>query len=197
MTALIDYNAGNVFSVMAAFRRLGEQTVLTDDAGTILAADRVVFPGVGYASSAMQEIKKRGLDDVIRLVRKPFLGICLGMQLLCSHSEEGHTEMLSILPADVRLFDKGVCKKIPQIGWNRVYGASCPLFEGIEDGSWFFFDHSYYVPLAGCTAAKAEYYGFEYSAAIANDNFFGVQFHPEKSGSAGERLLANFLKLEV
>lgn len=197
MTALIDYNAGNVFSVMAAFRRLGEQTVLTDDARTILAADRVVFPGVGYASSAMQEIKKRGLDDVIRLVRKPFLGICLGMQLLCSHSEEGHTEMLSILPADVRLFDKGVCKKIPQIGWNRVYGVSCPLFEGIEDGSWFFFDHSYYVPLAGCTAAKAEYYGFEYSATIANDNFFGVQFHPEKSGSAGERLLANFLKLEV
>ena len=197
MTALIDYNAGNVFSVMAAFRRLGEEAVLTDDAETILAADRVVFPGVGYASSAMQEIKKRGLEDIIRQVKKPFLGICLGMQLLCSHSEEGHTEMLSILPADVRLFDNGVCKKIPQIGWNRVYGVSCPLFEGIEDGSWFFFDHSYYVPLAGCTAAKAEYYGFEYSAAIAKDNFFGVQFHPEKSGSAGERLLANFLKLEV
>lgn len=199
MTAMIDYNAGNVFSVSAAFRRLGEEVVLTSDRETILSADRVVFPGVGYASAAMDEIAKRNLSEVISLVEKPFLGICLGMQLLCRSSQEGDVDMLGVIDAPVLRFDPQQCRKIPQIGWNRVYAhPDSQLFDGIGQGSWFFFDHSYYVPLLDeGTEARTEYYGFWYSSAITRGNFHGVQFHPEKSGKAGERLLANFLSLEA
>ena len=143
MTAMIDYNAGNVFSVAAALRRLGEEVVLTDQADVILSADRVVFPGVGYADAAMKELERRGLVDVLTRVEVPFLGICLGMQLMCRHSQEGDVDMLSIVDAPVVRFERDVCRKIPQIGWNRVYGMDCPLFDGIRDGSWFFFDHAH------------------------------------------------------
>lgn len=196
MIALVDYRAGNVFSVTSALERLGAEVVLTRDADVILSADRVVFPGVGYAKSAMDELEARGLLPVLRAVRRPFLGICLGMQLMCSHSDEGDTELIGIVDASVERFDAGVCRKIPQIGWNRILRPRGPLFDGIRDGEWFFFDHSYYVPLLGdATVCETEYYGFEYTSALGVDNFYGVQFHPEKSGKAGERLLANFLEL--
>ena len=146
----------------------------------------------------MKELERRGLVDVLTRVEVPFLGICLGMQLMCRHSQEGDVDMLSIVDAPVVRFERDVCRKIPQIGWNRVYGMDCPLFDGIRDGSWFFFDHSYHVPLMeqGC-AARTEYYGYEYSSAISKGLFFGVQFHPEKSGKDGSRLLANFLSMEA
>ncbi len=198
MIAVVDYNAGNVFSVISAFERLGQSVVLTSDRDTILSADRVVFPGVGYASAAMKELEMRDLISTLRMVRAPFLGICLGMQLMCSFSEEGNTPLLGLVNSRVRLFDRTVCRKIPQIGWNRVYDYDDPLFDGIEDGSWFFFDHSYYVPLsAEATAARTEYYGFEYTSALRKNNFHGLQFHPEKSGKAGERVLLNFISPEV
>lgn len=198
MTAVVDYNAGNVFSVLCALERLGEKAEVTSDGEKILSADRVIFPGVGYAVSAMEELEKRGLVDVLKRVKRPFLGICLGMQLMCSFSEEGNTGMLSIVDAGVRRFDPSICQKIPHIGWNTVYDLKGPLFEGIKDGSYFFFDHSYYVPLMGmATSAVTGYYGFCYTSALERDNFFGVQFHPEKSGKAGSILLENFLNMEM
>ena len=198
MTAVVDYNAGNVFSVLCALERLGEKAEVTSDRERILSADRVIFPGVGYAVSAMEELEKRGLADVLTSVKCPFLGICLGMQLMCSFSEEGNTGMLSIVDADVRRFDPSICPKIPHIGWNTAYDLKGPLFEGIKDGSYFFFDHSYYVPLLGrATSAVTSYYGFGYTSALERDNFFGVQFHPEKSGKAGSILLENFLNMEI
>lgn len=198
MTAVVDYNAGNVFSVLCALERLGEKAEVTSDRERILSADRVIFPGVGYAMSAMEELEKRGLTDVLTSVKRPFLGICLGMQLMCSFSEEGNTGMLSIVDADVRRFDPSICPKIPHIGWNTAYDLKGPLFEGIKDGSYFFFDHSYYVPLLGsATSAVTSYYGFGYTSALERDNFFGVQFHPEKSGKAGSILLENFLNMEI
>lgn len=198
MTAVVDYNAGNVFSVLCALERLGEKAEVTSDRERILSADRVIFPGVGYAVSAMEELEKRGLADVLTNVKRPFLGICLGMQLMCSFSEEGNTGMLSIVDADVRRFDPSICPKIPHIGWNTAYDLKGPLFEGIKDGSYFFFDHSYYVPLLGsATSAVTSYYGFGYTSALERDNFFGVQFHPEKSGKAGSILLENFLNMEI
>lgn len=198
MTAVVDYNAGNVFSVLCALERLGEKAEVTSDRERILSADRVIFPGVGYAMSAMEELEKRGLADVLTSVKRPFLGICLGMQLMCSFSEEGNTGMLSIVDADVRRFDPSICPKIPHIGWNTAYDLKGPLFEGIKDGSYFFFDHSYYVPLLGsATSAVTSYYGFGYTSALERDNFFGVQFHPEKSGKAGSILIENFLNMEI
>lgn len=198
MTAVVDYNAGNVFSVLCALERLGEKAEVTSDRERILSADRVIFPGVGYAMSAIEELEKRGLADVLTSVKRPFLGICLGMQLMCSFSEEGNTGMLSIVDADVRRFDPSICPKIPHIGWNTAYDLKGPLFEGIKDGSYFFFDHSYYVPLLGsATSAVTSYYGFGYTSALERDNFFGVQFHPEKSGKAGSILLENFLNMEI
>ena len=198
MTAVVDYNAGNVFSVLCALERLGEKAEVTSDRERILSADRVIFPGVGYAVSAMEELEKRGLADVLTNVKRPFLGICLGMQLMCSFSEEGNTGMLSIVDADVRRFDPSICPKIPHIGWNTAYDLKGPLFEGIKDGSYFFFDHSYYVPLLGsATSAVTSYYGFGYTSALERDNFFGVQFHPEKSGKAGSILIENFLNMEI
>lgn len=198
MTAVVDYNAGNVFSVLCALERLGEKAEVTSDGEKILSADRVIFPGVGYAVSAMEELEKRGLVDVLKRVKRPFLGICLGMQLMCSFSEEGNAGMLSIVDAGVRRFDPSICPKIPHIGWNTAYDLKGPLFEGIKDGSYFFFDHSYYVPLLGmATSAVTAYYGFRYTSSLERDNFFGVQFHPEKSGKAGSILLENFLNMEM
>lgn len=196
MTAVVDYNAGNIFSVMAALVRLGDKPVLTSDPDAILSADRVVFPGVGYAKAAMAELEKRNLVEVLRAVKAPFLGICLGMQLMCSWSEEGDVDMLGIVDSPVVLFDRALCPKVPQIGWNTVHNLKGPLFEGIREGEWFYFDHSYHAELLPQgTAAATEYCSIEYASAIRKDNFHGVQFHPEKSGNAGSRLLANFLAL--
>lgn len=196
MTVLIDYDAGNVFSVTAALERLGEEVVLTDDPATILSADHVVFPGVGHASAAMCKLEERGLVDVLRAVKAPFLGICLGSQLMLSSSDEGPARCLGLVPGTVKRFDKGQVHRIPQIGWNQVHYQDNPIFEGIKQDDWFFFDHSYYMePGEGCSLAVSQADAFTYSSAIVMDNFFGVQFHPEKSGRAGSRLLANFLEV--
>ena len=196
--AIIKYNAGNLFSVDYALKRLGLEPTITADKETLRGADKVIFPGVGEAETTMKHLKATGLDQLIKDLKQPVLGICLGMQLMCSFSEEGNTGMLSIVDADVRRFDPSICPKIPHIGWNTAYDLKGPLFEGIKDGSYFFFDHSYYVPLLGsATSAVTSYYGFGYTSALERDNFFGVQFHPEKSGKAGSILLENFLNMEI
>ncbi len=196
MTAVVDYNAGNVFSVLCALERLGEKAEVTSDGEKILSADRVIFPGVGYAVSAMEELEKRGLVDVLKRVKRPFLGICLGMQLMCSFSEEGNAGMLSIVDAGVRRFDPSICPKIPHIGWNTAYDLKGPLFEGIKDGSYFFFDHSYYVPLLGmATSAVYAYFRFCFYSSPLRDNFFCVQCFSPKKGKDGFLLLENFLHM--
>jgi glutamine amidotransferase len=194
-TAILKYNAGNVESVRNALRRLGVEPVLTDDAETLRAADRVIFPGVGEASTAMSYLHERGLDDVLRSLTRPVLGICLGMQLLCEFSEENDTECLRLLPYRVRRFQSDTLK-IPQMGWNNVFGLKSPLFEGIAEDSFMYFVHSFYVEKGAETIALCDY-GVEFSAAVKHKNFYAVQFHAEKSGAVGERILKNFLDLEV
>lgn len=196
MVAVIDYNAGNVRSVCFALERLGASPVITSDPEAILSADHVIFPGVGEASSAMEELRKRELIPVLREVKAPFLGICLGMQLMNSFSEEGNTELLGLTGERVTLFPSGRGYKIPHVGWNTVNPKnSSPLFRGIPEGTYMYFVHSYYVPLCSEAAALSEYDGITFTSALEKDNFFGVQFHPEKSGVQGERLLENFLCL--
>ncbi|HLO81726.1 MAG TPA: imidazole glycerol phosphate synthase subunit HisH [Chitinophagaceae bacterium] len=190
---IVKYNAGNIQSVLYALERIGEQAVVTDDHEQIRQADKVIFPGVGEASSAMAYLKERGLDQVLKELKQPVLGICLGMQLMCRHSEENDTECLGIFDEPVIRFvagDSGM--KIPQIGWNRVVETSSPLFKGINDGSYFYFVHSYYAARGAHTIGVADYIQ-PYSAALHQGNFYGVQFHPEKSAVAGEQLLRNFL----
>jgi glutamine amidotransferase len=190
---IVKYNAGNIQSVLYALERIGEQAVVTDDHEQIRQADKVIFPGVGEASSAMAYLKERGLDQVLKELKQPVLGICLGMQLMCRHSEENDTECLGIFDEPVIRFvagDSGM--KIPQIGWNRVVETSSPLFNGITDGSYFYFVHSYYAARGIHTIGVADYIQ-PYSAALHKGNFYGVQFHPEKSAVAGEQLLRNFL----
>ena len=194
MIAVIKYNAGNILSVMCALERLGAEAVLTDDPDTIRRAGRVIFPGVGEASTAMRYLDERGLSDVIRGLDQPFLGICLGMQLMCSFSEEGNTECLGIFPEHVRLFPKGQGYKIPHVGWNTVSPLSGPLFSGVLDESYFYFVHSYFVPLSSDASSVTSYDGLDFSASLSRGNFHGVQFHPEKSGEAGEMILRNFLE---
>ncbi len=195
MVAVIKYNAGNVKSVMACLSRLGADAVLTDDRKTILGADHVVFPGVGEASSAMAYLKTNRLLDTIKSIRKPFLGICLGMQLMARFSEEGASECLSIVEGNVKRFPSGLGYKIPHMGWNTIsFSPSCPLFKGIEQNAYVYFVHSYYLEKGPWSAADAEYDGVLFSAAIENGNFLGTQFHPEKSGDTGERILENFLE---
>ena len=194
MTAVIRYNAGNVLSVMNALSRIGSDAVLTDDPDTIISSDRVIFPGVGEASSAMSYLREKGLDEVIKGLTQPFLGICLGMQLMCSSSEEGNVECLGIFPERVTLFPRGRGFKIPHMGWNTLEKTSGPLFRGIQDEEYAYFVHSYYVPSSSASAALTEYDGITFSSALSRDNFHGVQFHPEKSGRTGERILRNFLE---
>ncbi|MDY5931249.1 MAG: imidazole glycerol phosphate synthase subunit HisH [Candidatus Ornithospirochaeta sp.] len=191
--AVIRYNAGNIHSVTCALTRLGADWVVTDDRKTIMEADRVIFPGVGEASSAMSYIRANGLDGIIASLRAPFLGICLGMQLMCASSEEGNTECLSVFDGRTVLFPKDRGYKIPHMGWNSISSLSSPLFRGIEEDSYVYFVHSFYVPSSPCTIAKCSYDGIDFSAALSKDNYFGVQFHPEKSGRVGERILSNFL----
>lgn len=188
------YNAGNVYSVMNALKRLGVEPVLTDDPTMLRQADRVLFPGQGEARGAMTYLRERGLDQVIRSLTQPVLGICIGQQLLCRHSEEGNVDCLGIFNAEVKRFSPTLHEdKVPCMGWNRLYDTKSPLMTGIE-GEYVYFVHSYYVPLCSETIATADYI-LPYSAALHKDNFYATQFHPEKSGSVGERILKNFMEL--
>ncbi len=195
--AILKYNAGNIFSVINSLRRLGVDPVLTDDSATLKAADRVLFPGQGEASTAMAYLKERGLDKVIKSLRQPVLGICIGQQLLCRHSEEGDVDCIGIFDADVRKFQPTRHEdKVPVMGWNSLYDLNDGLFKGLDDGEYVYFIHSYYVPLCENTIAKADYV-HPYSAALRKDNFFTTQFHPEKSGDVGETIIRNFLEMNI
>ena len=188
----IDYGAGNVKNIQFAFERFGISPVLSSDPEEIRSADKVIFPGVGEASSAMEKLRRTGLDLVIPSLKQPVLGICLGMQLLCKTSEENKTRGLGIFSEKVKRFSSSV--KVPQIGWNRIYNLDSHLFDAISENEFMYLVHSYYVPLCDETIAVCDY-EIPYSAAIRKDNFYGVQFHPEKSSIAGEQLLKNFLAL--
>ena len=190
---IIKYNAGNIQSVLYALERIGAEAVVTDDHELITKADKVIFPGVGEASSAMHYLQERSLDQVIKNLQQPVLGICLGMQLMCAHSEENDTDCLGI-------FEEKVCKfnssdttyKIPQIGWNNIYDLKTSLFEEVTDNSYCYFVHSYFAAAGAHTIATTNYIQ-PYSSALHRNNFYGVQFHPEKSATAGEQILRNFL----
>lgn len=195
MTAIIDYNTGNLFSLISSLERVGADYRLTSDPEEILSADSVILPGVGEASNAMSELRKRDLDKVIPHIKVPVLGICIGMQLMCSRSEEGDTECLGIFPNKVlKLRGKGI--KIPHMGWNSVANTHSPLFTGIPEGTYFYFVHSFAPECNEFTSAITEY-GELFSSALSKNNFYGTQFHPEKSGEAGERLLRNFIKIKI
>ncbi len=191
--AIIKYNAGNTASVSNALIRLGVEPVVTDAADELRKADKVIFPGVGEASTAMNYIRERKLDDVIRTLTHPVLGICLGMQLLCRSSDENQTKCLDIMPHRVLKFESETLK-IPHIGWNRIHRLNSRLFDGVEEGSRVYFVHGFYVESGVDTTAVSEY-GQRFSAGAERGNFYAIQFHPEKSGEIGERILANFLKI--
>lgn len=196
MNVIIQYNAGNIQSVRYALARIGAEATVTDDPRLIRAADKVIFPGVGEASSAMEYLRERGLDQVILSLEQPVLGICLGMQLMCLHSEENDTPCLGIFDTSVKKFrleEQGL--KVPQIGWNKVENTSGPLFTGMDQDPYCYFVHSYHAELCEDTNAVTEY-GVRFSAALGRDNFYGVQFHPEKSAGAGELILKNFLEIK-
>ena len=190
--AIVDYGVGNIQSLKFAIQRLGFEAVLTDDPERILNAKKVFFPGVGEAKNAMERLKIKRLDLVVKKLKAPTLGICLGMQLMCRKSEEGQTDGLGILDCTVKRFSRD--NKIPQIGWNTLNNTKGALFSGIVKGHYMYSVHSYYVPIIEQTIARS-YYGLDYSSAIQEDNFYGVQFHPEKSGKLGSKLLLNFLNL--
>ena len=192
--AVVKYNAGNIYSVMNALKRLGVEPLLTDDAQQLRQADRVLFPGQGEASGAMAYLREHGLDQVIRSLTQPVLGICIGQQLLCRHSEEGDVDCLGIFDAEVKRFSPTRHEdKVPCMGWNKIYDTKSELMTGIE-GQFVYFVHSFYVPSCPETIATADYIQ-PYSAALHKNNFYTTQFHPEKSGSVGERIIRNFLEL--
>jgi glutamine amidotransferase len=193
MITIIKYNAGNVQSVQYALQRIGVESVVTDDAAIIRNADKVIFPGVGHANAAMQYLRERELDKVIISLQQPVLGICLGLQLLCNHSEEGDTKCMGVFDTEVKLFESNVLK-IPQIGWNNIYGYKSVLFNGLTEENFVYTVHSYYAALCAETVAKTDY-TLPYSAALQKNNFYAVQFHPEKSGKVGETILKNFTQL--
>jgi len=207
--AIVKYNAGNIRSVLYALERIGIEAVVTDEHDRIRSADKVIFPGVGEASTAMNYLKERGLDKVIRELQQPVLGICLGMQLMCRYSEENDTDCLGIFDVDVKKFSPAsgladssdpavsldppiASLKVPQIGWNNVYNLKSPLFQGIRNNSYCYFVHGYYAALGEHTIATTDYVQ-PYSSSLHKGNFYGVQFHPEKSAGVGEQLLKNFL----
>ena len=190
--AIINYGAGNIQSIKFAFQRLGYEAILTDVEDEIKNADKVIFPGVGEASSAMKMLRQSGLDTLIPQLKQPVLGICLGMQLMCHSSEEGNTEGLGIFDTDVVKFSNKV--KVPQIGWNEISNLKTDLFKGISEKEHIYLVHSFYAPLSKETIATSDY-GLSYSAALAKNNFYGVQFHPEKSSAVGEQILINFLEM--
>ncbi|MEQ8702519.1 MAG: imidazole glycerol phosphate synthase subunit HisH [Phaeodactylibacter sp.] len=192
--AIIDYNAGNVRSVQFAMQRLGLEAHLTGDAREITAADKVIFPGVGEANTTMAHLRERGLDEVIRNLKQPVLGICLGMQLLCQHSEENDTECLGIIPQEVVRFRPKHGEKIPHMGWNSIRNLDSGLFSPELEGEYVYFVHSYYVEQGPYTTATTEHV-LPFSAALQKDNFYATQFHPEKSGKVGEAILKHFINL--
>ncbi len=190
--SIIKYNAGNILSVINAMRRLGIEPVLTDDPETLNNSDKVIFPGVGEASTAMNYLRQRDLDKVITGLKQPFLGICLGLQLMCRYSDENDTNCLGIFDLKVRKFPPG--DKVPHIGWNRINHAENPLFRGTGENTFLYFVHSYYAEKGEGTIATTEYI-VPFSAALHKNNFYAIQAHPEKSGKDGERILKNFIEL--
>jgi imidazole glycerol-phosphate synthase subunit HisH len=192
MIAILKYNAGNIKSVQNALTRLGYESIITDRAEDLIRAEKVILPGVGEAGTAMQYLTERGLDKTILSLRQPVLGICLGLQLMCRHSEEGDVKCLGIFDTDVRLLPPD--DKIPHMGWNNIYSVKGDLFKGISDDDDLYYIHSYYSEICSNTTALCDYI-ITFNAAIEKDNFYGVQFHPEKSAEAGEKILQNFLNL--
>lgn len=193
--AIVKYNAGNIYSVDYALKRLGAEAVITADKETLMAADKVIFPGVGEAKNTMEYLRAHRLDEVITHLKQPVLGICLGMQLLCQHSEEGNVDCLGIFDTDVKRFvPQRHEDKVPHMGWNTLTEVKSNLFKGFDKEEFVYFVHSFYVPLNVHTAAQTDYI-LPYSSALHKDNFYATQFHPEKSGQAGERILRNFLDL--
>lgn len=194
--AIIKYNAGNIYSVYCAVTRLGADAIITDNVDEIQSADKVIFPGVGEARAAMEYLNEHGLSDVIRNLKQPVLGICIGMQLMCKHSEEGDVDCLNIFDVPVVRFnpeDKEL--RVPQVGWNQIRSfGDCPLYKGISEEDFVYYVHSYHVPICPWTIAQTDYDGL-YSASLHKDNFWATQFHPEKSGSVGEKIIANFLNM--
>lgn len=190
--AIIDYGAGNIQSLRFALDRLGVESVLSSNADEIKKADKVIFPGVGEASSAMKKLRSTGLDRLIPQLNQPVLGICLGMQLMCSYTEEGNTIGMGVFECEVKRFQNNV--KVPQMGWNTLTNTQGPLFNQIKTNDYMYLVHSYYVPLIHETVAETNY-GVAYSTALQKGNFYGVQFHPEKSSKAGSQLLSNFIAL--
>lgn len=189
---IIDYGAGNIQSIKFAIQRLGYEAILSSDPNEIQKADKVIFPGVGEASSAMKKLRASGLDILIPNLTQPVLGICLGMQLMCNYTEEGKTKGLGIFDVNVLRFRESV--KVPQIQWNTIRNLKTPLFLGIDEESFIYMVHSYYAPVTNETIATCTY-GADYGAAFAKANFYGTQFHPEKSSSVGEQILKNFIEL--
>jgi glutamine amidotransferase len=191
--AIIKYNAGNITSVDFAFKRIGVNAEITDDIEKIKSADKVLFPGVGEASSAMSFLKEKNLDKAIKDLKQPVLGICLGMQLMCEFSEEGETDCLGIFNKKVKHFGSKELK-VPQIGWNNIFDLKSPLFKNVKNEAFVYFVHGYYAELGENTISTTDYI-LKYSSALNKNNFYGVQFHPEKSGDVGEQILKNFIEL--
>ena len=189
---IIKYNAGNIHSVKIALNRLGRDPLISDDPDTIRSAEKVIFPGVGEASTAMEYLSKKNLTNVIRGLKQPFLGICLGLQLMCAYSEENKTTCLNVFDVQVKKFPPK--DKVPHMGWNDIFGLSGPLFDQIPEGSFVYFVHSFYAETSPETIATGNYI-LPFSAGLHKDNFYALQFHPEKSGKTGEQILRNFLAL--
>ena len=194
MIAILDYKMCNLRSVENALKRLGAEFTVTDDTDVIRSADKVLMPGVGNAAEAMENLRSASLVDVVRSLRRPVLGICVGMQVMCRHSEEGDVDCLNLLDARVKRFEPSADLKVPHMGWNRIGNLESKLFKGIDGGEYVYFVHSYYPELCSDTIATSRH-GVMCSAALKYENFYGTQFHPEKSGDVGERIIENFLRL--
>lgn len=194
MTVVIDYGVGNIRSVLNAFGRLGCELLLSSDRQTILSADHVILPGVGDCAVSMHNLRESGLAEIVPQIKAPVLGICVGLQLMCRGSEEGDARCLGIFPTDVVKFHPQADLKIPHMGWNSISNLKSSLFDGVDEGSFVYYVHSYYPQLCDCAVATSTH-GVEFCGALHKDNFYGCQFHPEKSSAVGEKILDNFLKL--